>query len=98
MPSPSNRRRRLFHEKRFRLSMISAQTLRVCREGKPLHTFPDHALRRSRSHHLRQELLALLLRTRTLHGRRKALEDAILEGGDDGVVHIALAADRGRIG
>src|SRR5216683_2199918 len=26
--------------------MISAQTLRVCRDGKPLHTFPDHALRR----------------------------------------------------
>ena len=26
------------------LGMISAQTLRVCREGKPLHTFPDHAL------------------------------------------------------
>src|SRR5215510_9872528 len=26
------------------LSMISAQTLRVCREVKPLHTFPDHAL------------------------------------------------------
>src|ERR1700733_14550099 len=26
------------------LSMISAQTLRICREGKPLHTFPDHAL------------------------------------------------------
>jgi hypothetical protein len=26
--------------------MISAQTLRVCREGKPLHTFPDHALKR----------------------------------------------------
>jgi malonate transporter and related proteins len=25
------------------LRMISAQTLRVCREGKPLHTFPDHA-------------------------------------------------------
>src|ERR1700741_1714089 len=24
--------------------MISAQTLRVYREGKPLHTFPDHAL------------------------------------------------------
>jgi hypothetical protein len=22
--------------------MISAQTLCVCREGKPLHTFPDH--------------------------------------------------------
>ena len=26
------------------LRMISAQTLRVCREGKPLYTFPDHAL------------------------------------------------------
>src|SRR5258708_15980471 len=26
------------------LSMISAQTLRVCREGKPAPTFPDHAL------------------------------------------------------
>jgi uncharacterized protein len=25
--------------------MISAQTLRVCREGKPVPTFPDHALR-----------------------------------------------------
>jgi hypothetical protein len=24
--------------------MISAQTLRVYREGRPLHTFPDHAL------------------------------------------------------
>jgi hypothetical protein len=24
--------------------MISAQTPCVCREGKPLHTFPDHAL------------------------------------------------------
>jgi hypothetical protein len=23
--------------------MISAQTLRVCREGKPLYAFPDHA-------------------------------------------------------
>src|SRR5262245_34929783 len=23
--------------------MISAQALRVCREGKPLHAFPDHA-------------------------------------------------------
>jgi hypothetical protein len=24
--------------------MISAQTLRVCREGKPVSTFSDHAL------------------------------------------------------
>src|SRR5258705_4252172 len=28
----------------FCLSMISAQTLCVCREGKPVPTFPDHAL------------------------------------------------------
>ncbi|MGO8912932.1 MAG: hypothetical protein ACLQDM_26910, partial [Bradyrhizobium sp.] len=28
----------------FSLSMISAQTLRVCREEKPVPTFPDHAL------------------------------------------------------
>jgi hypothetical protein len=28
----------------FCLGMISAQTLRGCREGKPLHIFPDHAL------------------------------------------------------
>src|ERR1700676_3301444 len=27
----------------FCSSMISAQTLRVCREGKPVSTFPDHA-------------------------------------------------------
>jgi hypothetical protein len=27
----------------FCLSMISAQTLRVCREGKPVPTFPDYA-------------------------------------------------------
>jgi hypothetical protein len=27
------------------LSMISGQTLRVCPEGKPVSTFPDHALK-----------------------------------------------------
>src|SRR5438445_13222206 len=27
----------------FCLSMISGQTLRVCPEGKPVPTFPDHA-------------------------------------------------------
>jgi hypothetical protein len=32
----------------FYLSMISGQTLRVCPEGKPLPTFPDHALNYSR--------------------------------------------------
>ena len=29
----------------FCLSMISAQTLRVCREGKPVSTFPDFSVR-----------------------------------------------------
>jgi hypothetical protein len=28
------------------LSMISAQALRICREGKPASTLPDHALAR----------------------------------------------------
>src|ERR1700704_1888564 len=28
--------------------MISAQTLRVCREGKPVPNFPDHALKPGR--------------------------------------------------
>src|ERR1700688_4126388 len=31
----------------FCLSMIFGQTLRVCPEGKPVPTFPDHALRRN---------------------------------------------------
>src|SRR5258707_15048610 len=31
----------------FCWSVISAQTLRVCREGNPVPTFPDHALARS---------------------------------------------------
>ncbi|GCC46815.1 hypothetical protein chiPu_0030797, partial [Chiloscyllium punctatum] len=30
--------------------MISAQTLRVCREGEPLRSFPDHASSRRRQH------------------------------------------------
>src|SRR6266699_4650457 len=32
----------------FCLSMISGQTLRVCPEGKPVSTFPDHPLARCR--------------------------------------------------
>src|SRR5262245_4411761 len=55
-------------KQRYCLSMISAQTLRVCREGKPLHTFPDHALKKQRqrlgtaayccwAHHLTQDCL-----------------------------------------
>src|SRR6266702_8989330 len=35
----------------FCLSMISAQTLRVCREGKPVPTFPDQALIEFRDGH-----------------------------------------------
>src|ERR1700751_1446348 len=58
----------------------------------------EQALRRGRHHYLGQKLLALLLRTATLHGRGKALENAVLERRDDGVVHIALAADRRRVG
>jgi hypothetical protein len=37
------------------LSMISGQTLRVCPEGKPVSTFPDHALAR-RSLNIRVQL------------------------------------------
>src|ERR1700687_4113486 len=33
----------------FCWSVISAQTLRVCREGKPVPTFPDHALASARN-------------------------------------------------
>src|SRR6266568_2107454 len=32
----------------FCWSMISGQTLRVCPEGKPVPTFPDHALKAAR--------------------------------------------------
>src|ERR1700732_2289124 len=55
-------------------------------------------LRRRRRHHLRQKRLALRLGAIALHGRRKTLKDAVLEGGDDGVVNVALAADRRRVG
>jgi uncharacterized protein (UPF0335 family) len=33
-----------FDVKALRLSVISGQTLRVCPEGRPVPTFPDHAL------------------------------------------------------
>src|SRR5579872_3453177 len=49
-------------------------------------------------HDLRQKLLALVLRAVTLHGRGETLQNAVLERRDDGVMHIALAADRRRIG
>ena len=52
-------------------------------------------LRRRRHHHLRQQLLALRLRAVALHGRGETFEDAVFEGGDDGVVDIALAAVAG---
>ena len=35
-----------FGARSFCSSMISAQTLGACREGKPVPTFPDHALAR----------------------------------------------------
>src|SRR5258707_3644078 len=44
-------------------SMISGQTLRVCPEGKPVPTFPDHALSDGRSdglfRHYRDEMGAI---------------------------------------
>src|ERR1700684_2050076 len=61
-------------------------------------TTRGYSLSRSRQHHLGQKLLALLLGAVALHGRGKTLEDAVLESGDDGVVHVALAADRPRGG
>src|SRR5581483_7893278 len=58
----------------------------------------ERPLRRDSEHDLRQKLLALLLRAVALHGRGEALENAVLERRDDGVMHITLAADRGRVG
>src|ERR1700753_630469 len=55
-------------------------------------------IRGSRHHHLRQQLLALRLRTVADPGGGETLENAVLERGDDGVVHVALAADRRRVG
>src|SRR5258708_34338456 len=55
----------------------------------------SRCLSRSRRDHLRQQRFALGLGAIALHRRGKALEDAVFERGDDGVVDIALAADRG---
>src|SRR5438477_211591 len=57
----------------------------------------EEGLSRRRRHDLRQQRFPLRLRAIALHGRGKALEDAIFEGGNDGVVDVALAADRRRI-
>src|SRR3977135_3099759 len=43
----------------FCLSMISAQTPSVCREGKPVPTFPDHALNFAFAEQRRELLLAV---------------------------------------
>jgi hypothetical protein len=48
------------------LSMISGQTLRICREGKPVSTFPDHALGRDL---LRKSRAPLTVFTRALPPR-----------------------------
>src|SRR6266478_10248496 len=39
----------------FCWSMISGQTLRVCPEGKPVPTFPDHALKKLLGRHAEQD-------------------------------------------
>src|SRR5712691_8409961 len=63
--------------------------------ASPLRRAPLH---RSRDDHLRQQTLALGLGAVALHRRGEAFEDAVLEGGDNGVMDVALAADRGRVG
>ena len=55
------------------------------------------ALRRRGRHYLGQQLLAFRLRTVALHGRGETFEDAVLEGGDDGIVDVALATNRRRV-
>jgi len=57
------------------LSMISAQTLRVCREGKPVPTFPDHALVFFDPYHLRPAADHLV----ALNGLQRAI-DRVLAG------------------
>src|SRR5205807_4951798 len=47
---------------------------------------------------LRQQLLAFGLRAIAFQGGGETLEDTVLERGDDGVVDIALATDRRRVG
>src|SRR5690348_3111213 len=78
---------------------LSGKTFDVAGFRVPRFATPrnDTSLPRRR-HHLRQKLLALRLRTIAFYGRGEALEDAVLERGDDGVMHVALAADRGRVG
>jgi hypothetical protein len=58
---------------------------------------PSSILSRRGRYHLRQQRLALGLGAVALHRRGKTLEDAVFERSDDGVVDIALAADRGRV-
>src|SRR4051812_12250513 len=47
---------------------------------------------RRRRHDLRQQLLALGLRSIARHGRGEAFENAVFERGDDGVMNVALPA------
>ncbi|WP_349016975.1 hypothetical protein [Bradyrhizobium sp. Arg237L] len=70
------------------LSMISAQTLRVCREGKPVSTFPDHALRLQKSD---LEVHAVLAPVEVA-----ASVEAVLVGDRDQLAYAPLAADQGR--
>src|SRR6266853_4959721 len=70
----------------FCLSMISAQTLRVCREGKPVpthrvvargHAFPDHALARARDNV--HACAVSYHSTQLLHRRRKLASGSLMK-------------------
>src|ERR1700736_5239058 len=67
------------------LSMISGQTLRVCPEGKPVSTFPDHALA------LRLHAVDMF-RTRKSAGAH--VDGVALDRGFDHRDEIAVAADK----
>src|SRR6201987_3213595 len=58
----------------------------------------EEKLHRRRGNHLRQQLLTLRLRAAAFHGGGETLQDAFLERRDDGVMHVALAADCRRVG
>ncbi len=63
------------------MSMISTQTLRVCREGKPDSTFPDHALTMQtiagrQNYNLNSRVIALDARASDFEVE-KAIRDAI---------------------
>src|SRR4051812_21527018 len=83
--------------------MISGQTLRVCPEGKPLHTFPDHALDAEFGYHAARISMHLALRAAhepagsRAGGGPAALRDHARDNGGVEAVNLlqeATAADR----